>query len=157
LIALVPSIFMGHVSELYLMGPNLGMAVWFGVSVTHGSGKRRAPEAVRRTCLVLVGLIGVVGIASRADHFRTTWIYARSLHGQLQSRLALAHPSPVQFTLDPSCLAGANYSVYIVSPARALNLAETKRLLGAATPVPQTSSPIDVPLTCTDLPGRSHW
>ena len=80
--------------------------------------------------MAVVFLAGFFLLGRRAKHFEITWEYSRALESMAYSdRLAIVRDGKLSISED--CMSGANYSVYLVSPAVALNCGETVRVLEA--------------------------
>ncbi len=135
-----------HLSELYLMGPNLGLALLVGVgavstiqvseSASTAWAGRRWVVAVGIVGMVSLYLLGALGLASRARHFQLTWRWSRELQRSLvefQDRRPPGAP-PGHVLFAARCSHGWVHSVYVVPPVHALNLPCTERYLNARDP-----------------------
>jgi len=132
-IATLPALTGSHVSELYLMGPNVGLALWFAISAgelvaVHSPRLRLAFGA---SILLLAALVALTGLASRCQHFAQTWASSRVLTAEIIEALRHAPTEPLIVMLGTDCAAGQHYSVYVTSPADALNPQSTERHLNA--------------------------
>jgi hypothetical protein len=145
LCALAPVMLLGHVSELYLMGPNALICIALAAAVSQAHGRAWARVLRSGAWLVLIG-IGAVGVASRAHHFGLTWEYSRLLSEQTRAL------PPVQQAPSSCQLEAASHSVYYVTPLAALNVAATTDIAAAAgRPLPHGWADR---LRCEKLPSR---
>ncbi|MHC4416136.1 MAG: hypothetical protein ACYS0G_12715 [Planctomycetota bacterium] len=173
---------LGRVSELYLMGPNVGAAVLVGAGLAFVAGRGRAAESrqsgvrkiaemrvVAASVILAVMGIGAVGLVSRCCHFAITWTYSRELNARLvdsQANLPTGVP-PALVLFDQGCVEGYFHSVYVGPPARALNVPETERALNLRHPErsvrlvewsdAEPSPDAYLVLDCSDLPPRPRW
>ncbi len=147
MLATLPVLFMGHISELYLMGPNALIAIALGDSLVFAAA--RLPAVWFRGAAAALLVCALAGVASRAYHFALTWRYSRELAAQAE-RLASPHTQPV---VRRECMADMRrHSVYVASPIEALNPMRTRQLIeargGALAPNWVTG------LDCAALPRR---
>lgn len=154
-LAALPS---GHLSEVYLMGPNAGaaLAVAMGLDALWRRHRTRA-VAVGAT----LAAVGLLGLASRAAHFRVTWRHAEVLHAQVRAaQSALPEGATLALTAGPACRAGPTHSQYLMPPLAALHPGYAPWSLTVRAPTrpvmfftrtPPPSMPT-LHLDCADLP-----
>jgi hypothetical protein len=137
LIAVWPILVIKHVSELYLMGRNALIAMLCGIGAsTIVQPQRVGASFASATALVLLGVIAVIGTASRAYHFGVTWTWASIMRDDAFA----AAESSRHICIDERLRQGPQHSKYIVAPATAAVLPSTfqaRRLVdpGCANPV----------------------
>lgn len=133
--AVWPSLLIGKVSELYMMGPNALIAALVGISATSGKLLSTLAGRIAASALFLIALIGFV---SRTYHFTVTWSQARELREVVQRRVAAAPPgSRLVIVVPDSLQSGPMHSKYCVPPAVAAALPQSwlvKRLVDPALP-----------------------
>jgi len=150
LLSLTPVLGMGHVSDLYLFGPNAIIAIglaeaWIMLS--------QSSLTVARTLLVACVGIGLAGHASRAYHFDLTWSYSRELAAQLERMPSKKAGLPVHRAC--SAMSPVHYGAYIVAPLNALNIEVTAALAQSrGYPLPPEASSR---LECDGLRERKLW
>ncbi len=129
--SLSPTLPSGGFSELYLMGPNVGVALLVGMSLASAFAHREA----RRTLYVVIAVAlfstGWFGLVSRAKCFAVTWKASRHYNQELMSLQQGLHSgaAPTRVMLRRNCAEGPVHSVYVLPPAEALNVGATERLL----------------------------
>ena len=178
---------MGQISELYLLGPNVGAVILLTISLAGwwhllGAGStERVSGRWNAGRLVLVGAAlvliacGVYGVASRSYHFRVTWTYAAELNRVLldhQRSLPADKNRVINVYLPPACTEGLVHSQYVETPLDALcagklYLKPIETWFNRHDPLRrmrlvwgrQTAplAPGDLVLDCAGLPHRQHW
>lgn len=147
ILATGPVLLMGHVSELYLMGPNALTSLALAISLAALRAHMPVGAIVR---FVLVAG-AYAGLGSRAYHFGLTWSYARELTAQ-----AVALESSTRDVAPDDCAeVSAHHSVYVISPLMALQPLSTEQLARAR----GAQLPTDWPrrLECSGLHPRRRW
>ena len=142
-VAVWPALFIGKVSELYLMGPNALISALVGMGVPSRSGSSTRGGRVAASVLFLIGLAGFV---SRSYHFTVTWSQARDFRDQVR-RIAEAVPpgSRLVIGVPESLQSGPMHSKYCVPPAVAAGLPQSwfvKRLADPSLPEVEYMTPI---------------
>lgn len=147
-----PFLFLGHVSELYLMGPNALGAI--AAVVAFSAVDANTPKWIHSLALVAVLTAGVSGIVTRAVQFDITWQYSRELSSQVErmARGSLLSTGPTH-----SCekMAMRTHSTYLVPPLHALGPEATAALYALnGSPLPEDWKNH---LDCSILPERPRW
>lgn len=169
---------MGSVSELYGMGANaasglLVVVALLGLWHPAQSDERGLCRAIAIMCGVVLLLAGLYGVASRAYHFRLTWMYARQLnrivldHQRSLPPVSAANPaSPAVIYFAQPCYNGLVHNAYVVPPYVAIGMEQTMEWMNrvdAQRPVVFTDDPFvileehDLRVDCAALPRRGHW
>jgi hypothetical protein len=181
-LGLSPTLPMGQITELYLLGPNVGAALLLTIGVVGwwqllrtGPAERLSRSGEVGRAIVVVAAVtliacGAYGVASRAYHFGVTWTYAAELNRRLlnhQRSLPSDKDRVATVFLPSACTEGAIHSQYVSPPADALNLGMTEAWLNFHDPLRRMRlvrgmptaplAPGDMVLDCAGLPRRQHW
>ena len=168
---------MGSVSELYGFGANIASGLLIVASILAlwnpaKSDERTMCRAIVVPCAAVLLGVGLVGVASRAWHFRLTWLYARELN-----RIVLEHQRslpprtpgerPAKIFFERPCYTGQMHSQYIVSPLQAIGITDTMHWMNRRDPERPVKfelerlvgglRPNDLVITCETLPPRRAW
>jgi len=168
---------MGSVSELYGFGANVAsgliivasiLALWSPVNID----ERTMCRAIVIPCAAALLAIGLAGVASRAYHFRLTWLYARELNRiVLEHQRSLPPRAPgeprARIIFERPCYAGQMHSQYIISPVQAIGITDTMHWMNRRDPErpvvfePERTvgglHPNDLVIQCETLPPRRAW
>lgn len=168
---------MGSVSELYGFGANIASGLLVVAALRSlwnpvAADERTMCRSIAVVCAGVLLAVGVLGVASRAYHFRLTWLYARELNRVvLEHQQSLAPQSPREppshIYFERRCYSGQMHSQYIVSPVQAIGITETMDWMNRRNPtrpvvfatmaIPTNVRPIDLVITCDSLPVRQPW
>lgn len=154
LLTLAPVMPMGHVSELYLMGPN-ALCMLCLARASCGLFERAAPGLAWSVLACLLAT-GVFGVASRAYHVGLTWAYGRALTAQVERMAAADQGAPLPAPKEP-CPARSSlqHSVYVAGPRSALNEPATAKYFAQRNRLLPTDWAAH--LDCAGLPVRRPW
>jgi hypothetical protein len=173
----------GHVSELYLMGPNAGAAIlvtigfinlWFSfkkIKMKNSIKKAslNAPHLFLIIVVFFIFTIGSYGLISRALHFQVTWQNSSLLHQIVNHyhKKLLHSNKTAKIYLLKNCTDGKTHSRYIMPPVQALNTFETEtafnhtfpnhRIEFFETKKIQGASENALIIDCSELLQRKNW
>lgn len=162
------------VSELYLMGPNVGIAIAVAIGLCGLFNCRSSSGGPRPAwclgMLILIGagvfLVGLTGLASRSVHFRIVWKHAAALRTSVVAHQREIAPSEhaTRIVVPHGCRAGRVFGQYVLPPSEALSLAYTEEWLNVQYPdrpvrfVEEVDAqPGDLVLDCSDLAQHPSW
>jgi len=109
-----------HISEVYLLGPNVGFALLLALGVSAiGRAGGRGLRSIAVVAVALLAVVGVLGLASRMQQFAITWQDARTLHREsVNSVRVVPDGPPVVVALTGAFAAGGYvHSTYVVPPS----------------------------------------
>jgi hypothetical protein len=162
---------MGSVSELYGMGANLVSGLLLIVALARLWNPPRFDErtmcrSIAIFCAAVIFIVGVYGVASRAYHFRLTWLYAREFNHALIEHQRAVEPSPQPFLvlMDRSCNIPPVHNQYVIPPLLAVGVDETRDWMKRIDPqrAPEfrmalsRPGPRDLIVPCDSWPPRQH-
>jgi hypothetical protein len=177
-LALSPVLISNKVSELYLMGPNIGSSLLIAVSVVTLKNNQFKPNgkiAIIRTIqiafvvtLLMIFSIGLIGLISRARNFAITWHYSCSLNQKINNIISSTNTNgrAIDIYVSQNCQAGRVHSVYFVPPSEAVNIQATEDVINEYKLTKKVnfhlgSNVNNIPnlinLDCSDLPKRPTW
>ena len=134
--SLAPTLLSGGFSELYLMGPNAGVALLVGMSLASALAPGRSRRILSALLAVALFATGWFGLVSRAKCFAQTWKSSRFYNQEIMSLQQKLHDgaTPARVMLRRNCAEGPVHSVYVLPPAQALNVEATEKLLNHLCP-----------------------
>lgn len=177
--SMVPTLLMGSVSELYGLGANVGAALLiaaaFGALWCNDAPDERL---MARGLAVLTGLlfavVGVYGVASRAEHFRIVWQATDEVNRRILAFREGLAPSPAdskEFAgivhFATSCVPPKPYGQYVISPLQATNVDVSFAWLNRKAPERDLAFSLGEPagavearelvVDCSGLPRHGGW
>lgn len=157
--SVLPSVPSGTISEYYLFGANLGVAVGVGLGVERAlalARRGRGAKALFGLAGVATVLIGVLGVASRAAHVDRNWSVVRTIVAAVGTVQA---DEPTTVVYPREWEEGPTHGVFVSTPEHLYDMELSGRFLRRSG-IPITFSPGRPPAGSAldiDLPDRLRW
>lgn len=172
----------GRISEVYLLGPNAGSAMltaigligWWQLTRSVHKDYLTISSKIGRAMPIAAGvvllMIGMYGVASRAYHFQLTWSYARKLDQLLLDHQRSLPPDKnrvITVFLPNALTTGLVHNQYVCPPGKSILLDCLEAWRNHSDPLRQmklvSSDPIgpinpgDLVVDVNQFPPRRHW